>query len=72
MKDPSDSTAPTAGALRMARHRARRRKGLRCFTIELYETEDYNGKEPATWAEIDLEARLWRVPAKRMERWSGA
>ena len=39
MKDPSDSTGPTAGALRMARHRARRRKGLRCFTIELYETE---------------------------------
>ena len=28
---------------------------------------DYNGKPPATWAEIDLEARLWRVPAERMK-----
>jgi hypothetical protein len=29
----------SAGALRMARHRDRRRKGLRCITIELRETE---------------------------------
>ena len=28
---------------------------------------DYNGKPPATWAEIDLTARLWRVPAERMK-----
>jgi hypothetical protein len=27
------------GAVRMARHRSRRRKGLRCLTIELRETE---------------------------------
>ena len=44
MKDPvsnrqSDGAAPSPGALRMARHRNRRRKGLRCITIELRETE---------------------------------
>jgi hypothetical protein len=33
---------------------------------------DYNGKAPATWAEIDLEGRLWRVPAERMKRWLGS
>jgi hypothetical protein len=32
-------TAPSPGAHRMARHRDRRRKGLRCITIELRETE---------------------------------
>jgi hypothetical protein len=29
----------SAGAVRMARHRNRRQKGLRCVTIELRETE---------------------------------
>jgi hypothetical protein len=32
-------TAPSPGAMRMVRHRNRRRKGLRCVTIELRETE---------------------------------
>jgi hypothetical protein len=36
---PSDGAAPAPGALRMARHRQRRRKGLKCVTIELRETE---------------------------------
>ncbi len=36
---PTDSGAPSAGALRMARHRNRRRKGLRCVVVELRETE---------------------------------
>ena len=31
--------APSAAALRMRRHRERRRDGLRCMTIELRETE---------------------------------
>jgi hypothetical protein len=31
--------APSASALRMRRHRERRRDGLRCMTIELRETE---------------------------------
>ena len=31
--------APSAAALRMRRHRERRRDGLRCVTIELRETE---------------------------------
>jgi hypothetical protein len=44
MSDPvssrsTDGTAPSPGALRMARHRNRRRTGLRCVTIELRETE---------------------------------
>ena len=34
-----DGTAPSAAALRMRRHRERRRDGLRCVTIELRETE---------------------------------
>jgi hypothetical protein len=34
-----DRIAPSAGAVRMARYRDRRRKGLRCLTIELRETE---------------------------------
>ena len=34
-----DATAPSASALRMRRHRERRRDGLRCVTIELRETE---------------------------------
>jgi hypothetical protein len=34
-----DTPAPTAAALRMRRHRERRRDGLRCVTIELRETE---------------------------------
>jgi hypothetical protein len=32
-------SAPSAAALRMRRHRERRRDGLRCVTIELRETE---------------------------------
>jgi hypothetical protein len=32
-------TAPSAAALRMRRHRERRRDGLRCMTIELREVE---------------------------------
>ena len=44
MKDPvsdrpTKGAAPSPGALRMARHRNRRRKGLKCITIELRETE---------------------------------
>jgi hypothetical protein len=31
--------SPSAAALRMRRHRERRRDGLRCVTIELRETE---------------------------------
>jgi hypothetical protein len=31
--------APSSAALRMRRHRERRRDGLRCMTIELRETE---------------------------------
>jgi hypothetical protein len=34
-----DDPAPSAAALRMRRHRERRRDGLRCMTIELRETE---------------------------------
>ena len=34
-----DNPAPSAAALRMRRHRERRRDGLRCMTIELRETE---------------------------------
>jgi hypothetical protein len=37
--DDSRSTALSAAALRMRRHRDRRRDGLRCLTIELRETE---------------------------------
>jgi hypothetical protein len=33
------SSAASSGALRMARHRDRRRKGLRCIAIELREAE---------------------------------
>jgi hypothetical protein len=36
---PADGAALSAGARRMARHRNRRRKGLRCITIEIFETE---------------------------------
>jgi hypothetical protein len=36
---PSDSPARSAGAARMARSRERRRKGLRCVSIELREAE---------------------------------
>jgi hypothetical protein len=32
-------STPSAAALRMRRHRERRRDGLRCVTIELRETE---------------------------------
>jgi hypothetical protein len=32
-------SAPSSAALRMRRHRERRRKALRCLTIELRETE---------------------------------
>ena len=35
----NDATALSAAALRMRRHRERRRDGLRCMTIELRETE---------------------------------
>jgi hypothetical protein len=34
-----DRAAPSAGAVRMARHRNRRRKQLQCVTIELRERE---------------------------------
>jgi hypothetical protein len=34
-----DVPTPFAAALRMRRHRKRRRKALRCMTIELRETE---------------------------------
>jgi hypothetical protein len=34
-----DHAAPSAGAVRMARHRNRRRKGFRCVTILLRESE---------------------------------
>jgi hypothetical protein len=34
-----DAPAPSAAALRMRRHRERRKDGLRCMTIELRETE---------------------------------
>jgi hypothetical protein len=36
---PNDGAAPSPGSHRMTRHRDRRRKGLRCITIELRETE---------------------------------
>jgi hypothetical protein len=36
---PTDGAAPSPAAHRMARHRDRRRKGLRCVTIELREAE---------------------------------
>ena len=41
MADIEDNTATTCSpaALRMRRHRERRRDGLRCMTIELRETE---------------------------------
>ena len=41
MNDTHDSAsiAPSASALRMRRHRERRKDGLRCITIELRETE---------------------------------
>jgi hypothetical protein len=35
----TEATAPSAAALRMRRHRERRRDGLRCMTIELRDTE---------------------------------
>ena len=38
-RDWRDAPAPSAAALRMRRHRERRRDGLRCMTIELRETE---------------------------------
>jgi hypothetical protein len=42
MSEPSNgfnAPTPPASALRMRRHRERRRDGLRCVTIELRETE---------------------------------
>jgi hypothetical protein len=36
---PTDSSTPSPGAVRMARHRSRRKEGLRCLTIELRHTE---------------------------------
>jgi hypothetical protein len=36
---PNDGAAPSAGARRMALHRERRRKGLRCVMIELLDVE---------------------------------
>jgi hypothetical protein len=36
---PSVSTIPSPGAVRMARHRSRRRDRLLCLTIEVRETE---------------------------------
>jgi hypothetical protein len=38
-QSPERWCRPSPGARRMARHRDRRRKGLRCITIELRETE---------------------------------
>jgi hypothetical protein len=35
----NDRDSPSAAALRMRRHRERRKDGLRCMTIELRETE---------------------------------
>jgi hypothetical protein len=35
----AEPSAPSAAAERMRRHRQRRRDGLRCFMIELRETE---------------------------------
>ncbi len=37
--DDSEALTPSAAALRMRRHRERRRDGLRCVRIELRETE---------------------------------
>jgi hypothetical protein len=37
--DDDNLSAPSAAAFRMRRHRTRRRKALRCLTIELRETE---------------------------------
>ena len=34
-----EASTPSAAALRMRRHRERRKDGLRCVTIELRETE---------------------------------
>jgi hypothetical protein len=39
MSSPTGRVPPSASALRMARHRERRRKGIRCLTILLRETE---------------------------------
>jgi hypothetical protein len=41
MTETSDNAVPasSSAALRMRRHRERRRDGLRCITIELRETE---------------------------------
>jgi|HubBroStandDraft_6_1064221.scaffolds.fasta_scaffold617245_3 hypothetical protein len=36
---PTEIRIQSAGAQRMARHRSRRRNGLRCITIEVRETE---------------------------------
>jgi hypothetical protein len=36
---PAQDAAPSAGAVRMARCRRRRQKGMRCLVIELHETE---------------------------------
>jgi hypothetical protein len=36
---PTDGAAPSPGAHRMARHRDRQRKGLKCVTIEVRDTE---------------------------------
>jgi hypothetical protein len=39
MSEASPPLSPSPSAARMARHRQRRRKGLRCVTIELREAE---------------------------------
>jgi hypothetical protein len=39
MKSDDLERAPSPAALRMRRHRERRRDGLRCMTIELQEAE---------------------------------
>jgi hypothetical protein len=36
---PADGAASSAGAVRMARHRSRRRRGVKWIDIELRETE---------------------------------
>ena len=36
---PTETRTQSAGAQRMARHRSRRRNGLRCITIEILDVE---------------------------------
>jgi hypothetical protein len=47
---PAERAGPSTGAERMRRHRERKRQGLRCFFIELRQSE------------IDALVRLKRLP----------